>query len=525
MTECARTPGVTPRAIKVRLFEQLPADFSPDHLDPRLYSGGRLTPIGLRLVDPDSRLLKAIDQTIRYAQNRIRTDSTLTEITAVEIARDTELTEAAAARALFAMGNLGHFFSQAHGTAGNEDSHASIQLADDTAYDEYLRYRELDELIERVYVSRGMGLSASLAHAAGRLTDDDASHASGIDGDTDPCWPGVRAEVQRAIEAGWSLGVPSAASALYGRWWQLETWLRSLIYVELRAKFGAVWASKLPAVSESRQQGEKGFRYMETPDAQNRLAYTDASVLFRIIDEHWDLFEDSLLSRGVWNGRVEELKAIRNRIGHCRRPHTDDLARIEQTLRDLTPGAFSATTAFNRQSHANAEWTDAVVDGWVRRAHPTAVRLIDHAEQQYKTIFELRCSRRPWAASVPGNDTISAVPGYLWHAFWYFKGRRSFDLRGFWRDIEGIHDMILLVCAESPSSINVSFSALDDADLISKVIGHCFDAALYRIRDGIEGEDLMEWQRHYSDVDPRVHVSTAWSSIDPSMRGVSIFSA
>jgi hypothetical protein len=206
MTEFARTPGVTPRAVKVRLFEQLPADFSPDHLDPRLYSGGRLTPIGLRLVDPNNRLFEAIDQTIRYVQKRIRTDSTLAEITAVEIARDTELAEEAAAQALFAMGNLGHFFSQAHGTAGKEDSHASIQLADDTAYDEYLRYRELDELIERVYVSRGMGLAASLAHSGGRLSDDDASHASRMNGNTDPCWPGVPAEVQRAIEAGWSLG-------------------------------------------------------------------------------------------------------------------------------------------------------------------------------------------------------------------------------------------------------------------------------------------------------------------------------
>src|ERR1700733_9489793 len=105
------------------------------------------------------------------------------------------------------------------------------------------------------------------------------------DGDSSQRWSGISLEVERAIEAGWSNGVPPAGSATYGRWWQLETWLRSLIYMELRAAFGAAWESKLPKVSESRQQGEKGFRYMGTPDAQNRLAYTDASALFRIMDE------------------------------------------------------------------------------------------------------------------------------------------------------------------------------------------------------------------------------------------------
>jgi hypothetical protein len=33
---------------------------------------------------------------------------------------------------------------------------------------------------------------------------------------------------------------------------------------------------------------------------------------------------------------------IRHRIGHVRRPHDDDLNRVEQALRDLEHGAFVA---------------------------------------------------------------------------------------------------------------------------------------------------------------------------------------
>jgi hypothetical protein len=212
----------------------------------------------------------------------------------------------------------------------------------------------------------------------------------------DQDWQALPDKIRESIKAAWVTGMPPLASALYGRWWQLESWLRTLLYVELRAKLGSNWVKALPKVSEKRRQGEQELRYMATPDAQNLLAYTDASVLFDMTLEHWALFEDTLLSKNVWAGRIEELRAIRNRIGHCRRPHTDDLIRLEQTLRDLNGGAFRAISTFNNQWRADNNWTDAVADGWAREQHKDAVRLIKHAERQYDTVFELRYSRRPW---------------------------------------------------------------------------------------------------------------------------------
>jgi Swt1-like HEPN len=332
--------------------------------------------------------------------------------------------------------------------------------------------------------------------------------------------------IRKAIETAWANGMPPLASALYGRWWQLESWLRTLLYVELRAKFGSNWANALPKVSEKRQQGEQELRYMTTPDAQNLLAYTDASVLFNITLEHWALFEDTLLSRSknVWAGRVEELLAIRNRIGHCRRPHTDDLTRLEQTLRDLNGGAFTAISTFNNQWSVNKEWTDAVTDGWVGEQHNDAVRLIKHAERQYDTVFELRHSSRPWVKLPNEERTISGIPGYIWHAFWYFRGGRSFPLDRFWRRLQYYCDPILLVCSD-PSSISVSFSAMEEPQIVADVIGKCFDAALSSIRHGIAGDDCA-WQERYKDIDPRVHVLSPWTVVEESMHHhISIFGA
>jgi hypothetical protein len=231
-----------------------------------------------------------------------------------------------------------------------------------------------------------------------------------------------------------------------------------------------------------------------------------------------------LLSKNIWAGRVEELLAIRNRIGHCRRPHADDLARLEQTLRDLNGGAFLATSAFNRQFNADENWTDAVVDGWVRMHHNQA-GLVAHADRQYETFFQLQYSHRPWAKSPIGQESISGIPGYIWHAYWLYRGNRAFSLSKFWRYIAAYHDTILMLCADTSSSIEVSFSAIDDPKTIADAIGDCFDAVVRSIGFGYAPNDFIEWQERYAEIDPRVQVATPWAIIERSMQGVSIFGA
>ena len=126
----------------------------------------------------------------------------------------------------------------------------------------------------------------------------------GKKGSGDPDWQAIPENVRNAIKSAWAYGMPPLSTAIYGRWWQLESWLRSLVYVELRAQRGAAWADALPKGSETRQDGDKKFRYMKTPDSQNLLAYADASALFNITVEHWELFEHALLSKNVWAGRI-----------------------------------------------------------------------------------------------------------------------------------------------------------------------------------------------------------------------------
>jgi hypothetical protein len=341
----------------------------------------------------------------------------------------------------------------------------------------------------------------------------------------DSDWQKLSAQVQRALSASWNNSeMPAEASALYSRWWQLETWMRSLVYLELRSAKGSAWADVLPTTSADRQQRDEEYRHMRTPDAQDQLAYLDAGPLLQLTLDQWSLFRLYLPAQKIWAGRIEELKAIRNRIGHCRRPHGDDLDRLEQTLRDLEGGAFQATSSFNDQSLPNQEWSDVLVRDWVHEEHSEA-HLIGHARKQYDTTFRLMLSRRPWATYLTENEVkLGCRPGYVWHACWYFRGGRSFNLSRFWRDLPLNRGLIMLVCADTSSSLQVSFSALEDQKQVSDVIGISFDAALTNLGGRLCEGDYVEWARRYSNVDPRVHVATPWASISREMEGVSIFS-
>ena len=206
-----------------------------------------------------------------------------------------------------------------------------------------------------------------------------------------------------------------------------------------------------------------------------------------------------------------------NRIGHCRRPHPDYFARLEQTRRDLYTGVLSATAAFNRQFEADENWKDAVVDGWVR-VHHSSPGLVEHAHGQYNTVFQLRYSRRPWVKSAIDQETVSGIPGYIWHAHWIYRGGKGINLRRFWRNIGYYHNTILMLCADTPSSIEVSFPAMDDPQTIADAIGECFHAVLRNIGFGSASEDFDGWRERHADIDPRVQVGTPWAMIDDSIQ-------
>src|SRR5690606_33162838 len=120
---------------------------------------------------------------------------------------------------------------------------------------------------------------------------------------------------------------------------------------------------------------------------------------------------------------------IRNRTAHCRRSHSDDLGRLEQTLRDLEGGARKAAGTFNSSGDLSRISDDPVVRAWIGREHIDAVRLLNHARDQYDVNFNLEYNSRPWVETP--SIGLSGTNGHLWHVSW-FLGARILDARAYW---------------------------------------------------------------------------------------------
>lgn len=270
---------------------------------------------------------------------------------------------------------------------------------------------------------------------------------------------------------------------------------------------------------------------MRTADRTNPMAYLDTGTLFELIREEWELFEPSLLPQRVWEGRAEELLHIRHRIGHCRRPHRDDISRLEQTLRDLEPGAHIAISAFANSHPVSSATNDPVVEAWVHARHPDAARLIEHCRRQYETNFNLRFSARPWASSDPrALSPGSGTPGVLWEMWLLFRGARGIRAPArFWRSsaVQASVDSLVFVTMDEPWNLRVTFPAVDDPTAVSDAIGCCFDAAMeessFIATDDIR--DPGQWPAEPPDEDARLQVGTPLAIYDSSMAEASIFGA
>jgi hypothetical protein len=134
--------------------------------------------------------------------------------------------------------------------------------------------------------------------------------------------------------------VPSAAIRLFRMSWQLELWLREITYVEVRAshpdwqEFLKKEIKRWPTTAVS---NDKKLTHMATAH-ESELSYLTFGQLCDLIMSNWDLWGDYFPPLENFRSKIEEVRTIRNRVAHCRRPHTNDERRLDLFLRDLDPG-------------------------------------------------------------------------------------------------------------------------------------------------------------------------------------------
>jgi len=276
--------------------------------------------------------------------------------------------------------------------------------------------------------------------------------------------------------------LPVRALETYARLWQLETWLRRLVYTELRAAHGDDWSASIPSVDRARN-ADKRLTHMPTPE-DDLLSFARFADVQAVISGEWRLFDPFLPPKPLWEAKLEEVTQVRHRVAHFRRGHRDDLQRVTQLLRDLDHGFWSFCTSFNDPQPVLPQSDDPVVseylhldlipwtqlsDGkWARigAAHPS--------EPLFVTVEVLR---RPWAT---WSTPVAGQPGLVYYVTLHARGDRCLDYRQLLEHTKATHQHLIYVSLESGSkAVRITIPAVLGAERVIQLIGRFVEASLY----------------------------------------------
>jgi hypothetical protein len=282
--------------------------------------------------------------------------------------------------------------------------------------------------------------------------------------------------------------LPEGVLHTYSRLWQLETWLRRLVYIELRALAGDDWRLKIRG-AEKPWEADKRLTHMPTPES-DPLSYVQLSELRRIISDDWRLFEPFLPPKSIWEAKLEEIGQIRHRIAHFRRGHNDDLQRVVQFLRDVDHGFWRFCTLYNDphpilpQSDDPVEshflhldpfpWGEVSDGKWARTG-------IADPEARFGLTVEVLC--RPWAS---WSTPAAGKPGLLYDLMIQARQQRHLDYRRLLESTSRVHEYLVHICLDSmANSIRVTIPAVLGAERVIQIVERLHEASLYCLVPGL----------------------------------------
>jgi hypothetical protein len=270
--------------------------------------------------------------------------------------------------------------------------------------------------------------------------------------------------------------VPRDAVIGYSRLFQLENWLRELAYLETKAHFGKEWWIEIEqALSRSASPGipadksllrDKKHPHMATPENDPLWFLSFDSLLKIIVDvKLWPLFEEYLTTKDLLQAKFSEILPIRNRVGHNRAVHEDDLDRLRRLLRDLDKGFWRFCTSFN---NTHPFVGDQRVDPLYQ--HFRERMAVDYAEvgpNQWAMVGSTRGMSQSVMVEYSYRPSADATgfpeKGKLYHLTFALTGsdRRAMDFQKILEHTQKYHLMAVYIIMDSfQRSLRVSVPAL-----------------------------------------------------------------
>ncbi len=292
----------------------------------------------------------------------------------------------------------------------------------------------------------------------------------------------------------------------YARLWQFETWLRTLVYVQLRAADGDAWESRIKA-AKAKMPKDSDKRLSHMPTAEDGiLSYLQLSELLRVIADNWSLFSGYLPPQSIWEAKLEEVAAIRHRIAHFRTLHRDDIARVKQFLRDIDAGFWRFCTSYNNTQPVLPQSNDPVVEHFLHldqipwgQTESGAWARIGSADRNATLNVTVEVLAMPWAAkALP----IAGQPGYIYDVMIFARRERQLDYRQVMQHSTRLHQHVVHICVDSfAKQLRVTIPACLGAAKVTEIIEGFIEAATYSLRPALR-EFTAEDAQAFADTLP-----------------------
>ncbi|MGL1115615.1 Swt1 family HEPN domain-containing protein [Vibrio vulnificus] len=266
--------------------------------------------------------------------------------------------------------------------------------------------------------------------------------------------------------------IEESSLIVYARLWQLECWLREMVYVELKAKKGKNWINfnKTKTTYESDQE----LTHIPGKD-HNPLSFKTFNELIKVIENNWDLFSFYLPPKHIWAVKVEEIILIRNRCAHFRRGHSDDLSRLTQLLRDIDKGFWHFCTQYNDFKPIIPPESDPVSAEFLafdpfsfKEIEENTWARIGSAEPNLPFIVTIGYLKRHWASN---TTSIDGKAGYIYDISFSIRNRKQIDIEKFLQQTVQYKSEIIHFCLDSfATSIRFTIPAVVGSDRVIEIV-------------------------------------------------------
>jgi hypothetical protein len=318
-------------------------------------------------------------------------------------------------------------------------------------------------------------------------------------------------------------GLSERVLTTYVRLWQLETWLRNIVYVELRAKYGDQWIEKMQDRNVDRaRENDAQLTHMPSPEITD-ISFSSFGTLRKVIAEEWDLFKVYLPPQNIWEARIQEVEQIRHRVAHFRRGHRDDLKRVVQLLRDLDDGAWKFYASFNSASSFSPPSNDSRDPVIYEFAYLIPYRPAANIKYQgdgkfmgLRTVMELDIEVvcRPWKPPHEGVGVVG-IPGYVYDLRIVGLDSRKVDYEAFLEQTRDVHPHVIYFVLDTRQSwIRVMLPALLPQEKLIHITTRLIQTAstcLHRTRRLDHNEGMDERDEWYDRQQAKVQrIADSW---------------